>query len=73
MQQPRGKKILKKNMRFITHSEILKKFVILEMPMVYYIKNEEIECEIKWIAEWSTSLSTLNEIFTKLVIPYYLF
>lgn len=43
------------------------------MPMVYYIKNEEIECEIKWIAEWSTSLSTLNEIFTKLVIPYYLF
>lgn len=47
MQQPRGKKILKKNMRFITHSEILKKFVILEMPMVYYIKNEEIECEIK--------------------------
>lgn len=42
--------------------------VILEMPVVYYITNEETKCEIKWIAEWSTSLSVSNGISTKLII-----
>lgn len=42
--------------------------VIFEMPVVYYITNEEMKCEIKWIAEWSTSLCVSNGISTKLVI-----
>lgn len=58
-QNAREKKIFMKKICGLLHMQKLKLFfakVILEMPMVYYITDEEIECEIKRIVEWSTSL-----------------
>lgn len=70
-QNAREKKIFMKKICGLLHMQKLKIFfvkVILEMPIVYYITDEEIECEIKRIVAWSTSLYqmeySLNSLYS---------